>query len=48
MPLGLNISEYNLGLVINSYILKITRLDILKHPSLIVEMVQKLLKIGRG
>lgn len=48
MPLGLSISEYNLGLVINSYILKITRLDIKRHPSLIVEMVEKLLRIGRG
>jgi len=48
MPQGLSISQYNLGLVINSYILKITRLDIKKHSSLIVEMIEKLIKIGRG
>jgi hypothetical protein len=32
-------SEYNLGIVINSFILKISRLSIKKHTATIVELV---------
>ena len=48
IPFDIKLAEYNLGLVINSYILKICRLDIKKHSSSIIDMIQKFISLGRG
>ena len=48
IPFELKLSDYNLGLIINSFILKICRLDIRKHTSTMVELIQKFIQLGRG
>ena len=48
IPPNLDLDEYNLGITINSYILKICQLDINKYQASVMELLKKFIDIGRG